>query len=521
MTSNPFHALRRPVAPPPSPESAASPTTPARPRVTIASAQQGPLSGLPLFAGQGTSQWLSSAPTTVATDPAPQADSDVVDWGVVRRLVSDVADQLQTAMTQWQESHGGRDMPLAEQSAQQSALIRRVVAKHAGERAAAGTAVSAAHEHALVRAVHSSMTGLGRLQHLLDIEDFEDIFVVGNLPVRVRHADGRVEDLPPVAESSEDLQEQLHHIASQSQPRRAFDRDHVEMTINHQDRWRIHAISSEVSGMPSVTIRQHRFTTIALGDLADMGLAPEPVLEFLDQAVQAGKTIVISGDQGAGKTTLLRAAINAIPTHERFGTLETDQELFANRIPGREHTLTLFSRDGMGERLPDGTLSGALTVNELVPMALRQGLARLILGEVRGVEANAMFEAIRMGAGTMSTIHTPNVDQVPHRLAGMVALSGAVPIEQAYRQIADGVDLVVFTRRRNLPGRPSRRFIEAIHHYNGGVSETGMPARNEVYRANTWTGEVIAFDPPTNEGWTEELTQFRRPLPRLLGGGAR
>jgi hypothetical protein len=50
----------------------------------------------------------------------------------------------------------------------------------------------------------------------------------------------------------------------------------------------------------------------------------------------------IAGEQGAGKTTFLRALIHAIPMRERFATLETDQELFAHLMPGRENTLVLF-----------------------------------------------------------------------------------------------------------------------------------------------------------------------------------
>ena len=68
---------------------------------------------------------------------------------------------------------------------------------------------------------------------------------------------------------------------------------------------------------------------------------PYEVAQFLDAAILARKSMVISGDQGAGKTTLLRALINSIPLNERFGTLETDYELMTHLQPGRENILAL------------------------------------------------------------------------------------------------------------------------------------------------------------------------------------
>ncbi len=100
---------------------------------------------------------------------------------------------------------------------------------------------------------------------------------------------------------------------------------------------------------PSIVIRQHTLTDVSLADLADGGLMPYEVAQFLDAAILARKSMVISGDQGAGKTTLLRALINSIPLNERFGTLETDYELMTHLQPGRENILALQARVGHGE----------------------------------------------------------------------------------------------------------------------------------------------------------------------------
>lgn len=102
-----------------------------------------------------------------------------------------------------------------------------------------------------------------------------------------------------------------------------------------------------------------------------------------------------------GKTTLLRALIDAIPTTERFGTLETDYELLTHLQPHRRNMLALQARVGLGEQVAGHSL-GAWSVADLIPEALRQNLTRLVVGEVRGEEAGALFQAMQSGAGTLS-----------------------------------------------------------------------------------------------------------------------
>lgn len=251
-------------------------------------------------------------------------------------------------------------------------------------------------------------------------------------------------------------------MAQNATPPRAFDAMHTDVTIMHEGRFRIHAISGEIALHPSIVIRQHLLRRITLADLAARQLMPIEVAHLLDCAIQANMSIAVAGEQGAGKTTLLRALIDAIPARDRFATLETDQELFAHELPGRETSLTLFARDGMGERNADGSFAGAVTVAQMVPPALRQGLTRLILGELRlGYEATAMFEAMQAGAGILCSVHSPSPQLVASRLADMVSQSGSYSIESAMRQIALSIKLIVYVRRRDTEqGR--RRFIEAI-----------------------------------------------------------
>jgi Flp pilus assembly CpaF family ATPase len=199
--------------------------------------------------------------------------------------------------------------------------------------------------------------------------------------------------------------------------------------------------------------------------------------------VLARKSMVISGDQGAGKTTLLRALIAAIPENERFGTLETDYELLTHLQPNRKNMLALQSRVGMGE-IVSGRRLGEYSVADLIPEALRQNLSRLVVGEVRGSEAGAMFEAMTAGAGTLSTTHSHSSASTIDRLASRVAQGGVLTVDEAYRQIAHHLHLLIHVRLVDDTWRGGirRRSIAEIRQLTGGM-EAGRPVTHLAFHS--------------------------------------
>jgi pilus assembly protein CpaF len=254
-------------------------------------------------------------------------------------------------------------------------------------------------------------------------------------------------------------------------------------TLALGDRFRLHAIGFGLSYRPSVTIRQHTLTTITLQELAEGDLMPTEVADFLQAAVLARKSMVISGDQGAGKTTLLRALIAAIPDNERFGTLETDYELLTHLQPNRRNMLALQARVGMGEIVGAHRL-GEYAVADLIPEALRQNLTRLVVGEVRGSEAGAMFEAMTAGAGTLSTTHSHSAASTIDRLASRVAQTGVLSITEAYRQVAHHLHLLIHVKLVDdtWRGGVRRRHIAEIRQLTGAI-ENGRPVTHLCYQS--------------------------------------
>src|ERR1700744_5456887 len=63
----------------------------------------------------------------------------------------------------------------------------------------------------------------------------------------------------------------------------------------------------------------------------------------------------------------------------------------------------------------------AVTIEDLLRLALRYRPDRIILGEVRGAEAYHLIQALNTGhAGNISTLHANSAEDTPQRLIGCV-----------------------------------------------------------------------------------------------------
>lgn len=436
-------------------------------------------------------------------EAAPRPD---VDWGLVVVLRRAASEEITAASQRWGGEHG-RTMDREDRRMMGRSVIRQVVRRHAEDLARNGQALwSLEQEQACAAAVEDAIFGYGRLQPLFEIPEAENIEIHGWDSVVVHYGDGRREQHPPVADSDEELVEAIRFLGESASPSRPFDDAHPMMTLALGDRFRLHAIGFGLSFRPSIVIRQHILTDISLRRLADGQMMPHEVAALLHDAVLARKSMVVSGDQGAGKTTLLRALIDAIPPTERFGTLETDYELLTHLQPGRRNILALQARAGMGERAADGSRAGEFTVTDLLPEALRQNLSRLVVGEVRGGEAAAMFEAMQSGAGALCTTHSHSASSTMDRLASRVAQGGVLGMEEAYRQIAHNIHLLVHVRLVDdtWRGGTRRRHVAEVRALTGGI-EQGRPITHLVYRAATATAPAVWHPDPQ---LLEELAEF-------------
>ncbi len=178
----------------------------------------------------------------------------------------------------------------------------------------------------------------------------------------------------------------------------------------------------------AMAIRRHRMVDLSLdaydrgpiaaidrgGHANDLTRARKAPVAFLKDAVKARKTILISGGTSSGKTTFLNALLKTIPAHERIILVEDTPEIADNH----PNSLSLIAVKGeLGE--------AKVTINDLLQASLRLRPDRIIVGEIRGEEANTFLRAINTGhPGSFTTVHANTPQGALEQVALMVLQSG-------------------------------------------------------------------------------------------------
>ena len=344
--------------------------------------------------------------------------------------------------------------------------------------------LSESEEQALRAATLAEMFGLGRLESLLAEPLIEDIYICGTRPVIVKFADGHRELREPIAATVEDLMQQLQTFATHhGQNARSVTSAKPWLNLRLPGEARLAAMW-DVTPMPYVTIRRHRFVDITLDQLVTMGMLSPAMCVFLKAAVIGKRSILVVGAQSSGKTTLLRALCRAIPQTDRFVTLESEFELLLHELPG-DHFPGLIAaeeREGMGEIGANGRPAGEVSIADLFPQTLRHSLDRCIVGEIRGSEVGSVLKAMTRGyKGSMATFHAESPEETVEAMASLLSESRSNWSPEAARyQIASAVDLIVFVDREVIPGQADIRFVSHIIEIDG-ISEKGRESTAPIF----------------------------------------
>ena len=131
-------------------------------------------------------------------------------------------------------------------------------------------------------------------------------------------------------------------------------------------------------------------------------------------AISHGRTFLVAGPRGSGKTSLLGALILEILPKYRIITIEDTQELPVDKY--KSLGLDLLSLKVRSALMAEGL---EISFEHGLRTSLRLGDSCLVLGEVRSEEAKILYEAMRVGAMSMSvagTIHADNPYGVYDRL---------------------------------------------------------------------------------------------------------
>ncbi|MFC1752185.1 CpaF family protein [Thermoproteota archaeon] len=155
---------------------------------------------------------------------------------------------------------------------------------------------------------------------------------------------------------------------------------------------------------PQITITKIKESPLSIVDLINLRtltceVAAQLWLYIEGMSVRPANLLIL-GAPGAGKTTLMNAVMSFVPDNERVVLIEDTLELNTKLEDS-------WSRLECDE---------GLTLQDLVKNSLRMRPERIIVGEVRGAEAQDMMTAMNIGKYCMGTIHANSAREAIIRL---------------------------------------------------------------------------------------------------------
>ncbi len=352
--------------------------------------------------------------------------------------------------------------------------------------------IAGMHEALATRLV-DEMRGLGPLGPLLRDGDVTDIMVNGLHSVYVERF-GKLEKEKIQFRDADHLTHIAQRIAQTAG--RRVDELSPMCDARLEDGSRVNIIGPPLAiDGAAISIRRFREGGFTIDDLTRNGAMSRGMASLLQLAVEARLNIVVSGGTGSGKTTLLNALSGYISAEERVVTLEDAAELRLRQ----PHVVRLETRP------PSAEGAGEIVMAHLLKNALRMRPDRIIVGEVRGIEALDALQAMNTGhPGSMFTVHANNPRDTLARLEYMLMMaSGEMPLTAIRNQIVSAVDLIVQGARF----RDGTRRITAITDVAGLEGDVAV------------TEDLWSFD--ENEGRFESSGQRPSFVDKIEGIGRR
>lgn len=299
------------------------------------------------------------------------------------------------------------------------------------------TLLSATEKQQISDEVLDEVFGLGPLESLLQDNSISDILVNGCKSVYIERR-GTLEQTSVSFRDDQHLLRIIDKIVSQVG--RRIDESNPMVDARLTDGSRVNAIIPPLAlDGPLMSIRKFAQDKLTAPDLVERRAMSPGMMQVLEAAVKARLNIIIAGGTGSGKTTLLNALSAFISPKERIITIEDAAELQLKQ----PHVARLETRP------PNLEGHGAVRQRELLVNSLRMRPDRIVVGEVRGVEALDMLQAMNTGHdGSLTTVHANSPRDAVSRLEVMVSMANSnMQLVSIRQQVASAVHLLVQASR--------------------------------------------------------------------------
>jgi len=344
-------------------------------------------------------------------------------------------------------------LDVARLSQMEEAQARAEIARYANEIISLRKIViSNTEKTELIDDITNDILGYGPLEPLLARDDIADIMVNGCNSIFIE-VNGVMEATDIRFRDNEQLLNICQRMVNQV-GRRVDDASPIcDARLPDGSRVNVIAPPLAIDG-PSLTIRKFKRDKLTLDQLVTMGSVTEEGAEILKIIGRVRCNVLVSGGTGSGKTTLLNCLTRYIDRRERVITCEDTAELQLQQ----PHVVRLETRP------PNIEGEGEVTMRDLVKNCLRMRPERIIVGEVRGVEAFDLLQAMNTGHdGSMGTLHANSPREAISRIEAMISMGGAsLPAATIRRMIVSSVDVIIQAARLRDGSRRITHITEVV-----------------------------------------------------------
>ncbi len=318
--------------------------------------------------------------------------------------------------------------------------------------------------------IFREVTGLGRIDAMFHDPNIEDIACDGTrLPIFVFHRNPIYGEIPTniLFSDKDELDSFVIKLAQKCRRTVSVAEPLMDGSLPDGSRVQVTYGTDIARKGSNFTIRKFFRIPLTPIDLINFGTIDSLTLAYLWLAIEKEKSILISGTTATGKTTFLNVLAMFIDPNLKIVSIEDTAELQLIHV----NWMPQVTRAGVG---PGGY--GEVDMDTLLKSALRQRPDYLIVGEVRGREANVLFHAQATGHPGLSTLHADTVDAIIDRLTTR-------PINLPM-SLLENLDIIIFLEKVKKEGKFVRRIGEVIE-------IEGYDSKNKELKTNV----IFKWDP--------------------------
>ena len=267
----------------------------------------------------------------------------------------------------------------------------------------------------------------------------------------------------------------------------------------------------------SFCVRKFREDPFSIIDLINIGTIDATLAAYFWFLLENKMNMMLIGGTGAGKTSTLNALISLMKPQDKIVTVEEIAEL--NTL--HENWVQLTSRQGFKFGQADET---SISLFDLVKLSLRYRPDYIIVGEVRGEEAYALFQAVATGHGGICTMHADSLDHAVKRLT-----SPPMNVAEVYVPL---MNVGIYVSRVELPqkkmglsfGRRARNVWEVVDFGKYNLISEWSPTEDTFSTCleKSYLLEQIASKKGlTKEDLVADIKRRERKLEEVLKSGRR